>query len=121
LIHKIAHRGNTKGKTLNENMPTYVLNACDKYFVEIDVWFVSGRFYLGHDNPEYEVEDSFLSNDKFFCHAKNEEALHEMIKKGIHCFWHEDDKMTVTSKGFVWKYPEVYKDGVLWGICSDRL
>jgi len=29
--------------------------------------------------------------------------------------------MTVTSKGFVWKYPEVYKDGVLWGICSDRL
>jgi hypothetical protein len=28
------------------------------------------------------------------------------MKDGIHCFWHQDDTYTLTSKGFVWCYPE---------------
>jgi hypothetical protein len=37
----------------------------------------------------------------------------------IHCFWHQDDDVALTSRGFVWKYPEVYFQGKLWGVCSD--
>ena len=29
-----------------------------------------------------------------------------LLKKKIHCFWHETDKHTITSKGHIWTYPE---------------
>ena len=29
-----------------------------------------------------------------------------MLKGGdIHCFWHQEDDVTLTSKGFMWTYP----------------
>ena len=120
-MNKIAHRGNVLGKSNMENEPSYILNASLNYFVEVDVWFDEGSFFLGHDEPQYPIGVEFLKNEKFFCHAKNVEALHEMLKNNIHCFWHENDKVTLTSKGYVWKYPEVYYNGSLWGVCSDRL
>ena len=121
---KIAHRGNTKGKkSKNENKIYYINEAlASGYHCEIDVWWLSDKFYLGHDEPTIVVDVDFLGNDKLICHAKNVEALHEMLKNtDIHCFWHEDDFCTITSKGYVWKYPEVYFGGKLWGICSDYL
>ena len=122
MIQTIAHRGNTKGKTENENRPVYIVNASKHHFVEVDVWYVKDKFFLGHDEPTYEVSIDFLKNDRFFCHAKNIEALHRMLKEpDIHCFWHENDLVTLTSKGYVWKYPEVYYQGSLWGVCSDYL
>lgn len=122
MTYKIAHRGNTKGRIpKKENTVPYLLEAAKDYFVEVDVWFRNGEFWLGHDFPAQRVDVLFLNNEKFFCHAKNEAALHEMTKRDIHCFWHEDDQMSLTSKGFVWKYPEVYKNGSLWGVCSDWL
>ena len=120
----IAHRGNSTGQNPEkENHPDYINKAIDcGYNVEVDVWFVDGILYLGHDKPQYSIEVSFLENPKFFCHAKNIEALHFMLKNPkIHCFWHQDDEVTLTSNGFIWKYPEVYFDGKLWGICSDCL
>jgi hypothetical protein len=121
-MNKIAHRGNTKGKTPHENMPHYISKAAEDYFVEIDVWYQDGRFFLGHDSPEYLVSRSFLQNDKFFCHAKNLAALQAMLgDPKIHCFWHQEDDVTITSRNFIWKYPEVYFQGELWGICSDYL
>jgi hypothetical protein len=120
MIHTIAHRGNTKGKTNKENLPLYVENASIQHYVEVDVWYVSGKFFLGHDTPQYHISIDFLKNEKLFCHAKNIEALHAMLKEpDIHCFWHEEDLVALTSKGFVWKYPEVYYEGKLWGVCSD--
>jgi len=121
-MNKIAHRGNTKGKTENENRPDYLTNAAEDHFVEVDVWCVKDKIFLGHDEPIYEVHIDFLKNHRFFCHAKNIEALHKMLKEpDIHCFWHENDLVTITSRGYVWKYPEVYYQGKLWGICSDWL
>ena len=120
MIQTIAHRGNTKGKTEHENCPVYLSDASIDHFVEVDVWYVDDKIFLGHDEPTYEVSIDFLKNYKFFCHAKNIEALHRMLEEpDIHCFWHEDDLVTLTSKGYVWKYPEVYFQGKLWGICSD--
>lgn len=120
MIQTIAHRGNRKGKTEHENRPVYLSNAARDHFVEVDVWYVNDKIFLGHDEPTYEVSIDFLKDEKFFCHAKNIEALHRMLEEpDIHCFWHENDLVTLTSKGYVWKYPEVYYQGKLWGVCSD--
>jgi hypothetical protein len=105
----ISHRGNIDGsKPECENNPTYIQQALDQGFdVEVDVWYVDGKFFLGHDAPTYLVEPSWFQGKALWCHAKNREALEEMIVSsyGITCFWHETDKMTLTSDGFLWMYP----------------
>jgi len=104
----ISHRGNTLGpKQILENQPDYILSAVTKGFdVEIDVWLIKDRLYLGHDKPEYEVNLKFLQNDKLWCHAKNLSALEYMLLNNVHCFWHQKDDYTLTSKGHIWTYPE---------------
>ena len=58
-----------------------------------------------------------------------------MKKHNIHCFWHEEDLITITSKGWIWCHPqqkkgfknaitvlpEIHKTKILTfsGICSD--
>ena len=122
MIHKISHRGNTNGRELSrENHPGKLAEVSNSNYVELDVWFENDQYWLGHDKPEYRTTLDFLKNDKFFCHAKNIPALIGMWTNGVHCFWHENDHITFTSKGYAWKYPEVYLDGKLWGICSDWL
>ena len=120
----IAHRGNYRGKNISrENHPDYIQEAIKKgYDVELDVWNIDGSYYLGHDEPHILIKNNFIENKKMWCHAKNIQALHSMLTtSNVHCFWHEDDKVTLTSKGFIWKYPEVYLKGKLTGICSDWL
>ena len=104
----ISHRGNLEGKVSEwENDPNYVNNALDAgYEVEIDVWYKNGKWYLGHDEPTYQIELNYLRNKKLWCHAKNIEALNKMLKEDIHCFWHQEDDVTLTSSGFMWTYPE---------------
>ena len=103
----ISHRGNLNGKDVdNENNPLYIDRALGKgYDVEIDVWYENGKWYLGHDKPQYEIELDYLRNKKLWCHAKNIEALNLMLDDDIHCFWHQEDDVTLTSCGFIWTYP----------------
>lgn len=103
----ISHRGNTIGKYPDkENHPKYVLKAVNEgYECEIDVWSVRDRLYLGHDVPQYEVNLEFLQNNKLWCHAKNVNALEYMLLHNVHCFWHQEDDYTITSKGVIWTYP----------------
>jgi hypothetical protein len=134
----ISHRGNIDGKILErENNPDYINEALRLgYDVEIDVWFIDNRFWLGHDCPQYKTDYKFLMNEKFWCHAKNLDALMEMKKYAIHYFWHENDTVTLTSKNYIWAYPgkqpikgsiacmpELENDSVLEckGICSDYI
>lgn len=139
IKYYISHRGNVDGRIKNvENSPDYINRALSLgYDVEIDVWFVDGSFYLGHDEPLYLVQESFLENESYWCHAKNEEAFHKMLfNPKIHCFWHQTDDYTLTSKGIPWVFPgkKVHENGI-WvlpelttyknimincaGICSD--
>tara|TARA_Y100000310_G_scaffold299570_1_gene334527 strand:- start:7 stop:417 length:411 start_codon:yes stop_codon:yes gene_type:complete len=121
-IIRIAHRGNTNGRIPPfENSPVYISKALDRGFhVEVDVWFVKNSFCLGHGEPRYPVDESFLETDNLICHAKNMEALHKMLQnEKIHCFWHEKDHCTITSRKWVWKFPEIYYDGEVIAICSD--
>jgi len=105
----ISHRGNLNGpNSITENSIIAISAALDKGFdVEIDVWFKSGKWYLGHDKATYIVDESFLENRKLWCHAKNLDALNLMLKnKKIHCFWHQNDDFTLTSKNYIWTYPD---------------
>ena len=103
----ISHRGNIDGPDkLNENNPDYILNALKKGFdVEIDVWSVNNKFFLGHDKPQYQVDKKFLINTSFWCHAKDINSFYNVLKIGAHCFFHQKDDVTLTSKGFMWTYP----------------
>jgi len=106
---KIAHRGNLNGKTEFENSPTYLMNAINLgYNVEIDIWYVGGKYYLGHDHPEYNVNKNFITKilDVSWFHCKNIDALYEFstIKKSQY-FWHQEDDFTLTSSGQIWTYP----------------
>lgn len=137
----ISHRGNINGiNKKEENQPKKILHCINLgYDVEIDVWSVNNKLYLGHDQPEYNINLSFLKKDKLWCHAKNLEALEIMLNNKIHCFWHQMDDYTLTSKGIIWSYPgkfintksiAVLPESVniadeelkkCFGICSDNI
>ena len=109
---KIAHRGNVSGPNPTlENHPDYLQTAIKLgYDVEIDVWFVNGKFILGHDKPQYEVSTSFLYNKKFWLHAKNIPAISDLNRRDelgyvINCFFHDVDDCVLTSGGWIWTYP----------------
>jgi hypothetical protein len=104
----IAHRGNINGPFPDkENSPEYIENALVNGFdVEIDVWLMDNIWYLGHDKPQYIIDQTFLLNNRLWCHAKNLDALNNMRKLGVsNYFWHEIDKFTLTSSGYIWTYP----------------
>jgi len=104
----IAHRGHTDGIISGEdNKPEYILRALESGFdVEVDVWYDNNQFWLGHDKPQYKVSEGFLEHPSLWCHAKNIQALYVMDKNyHIHCFWHQEDDVTLTSRGFFWTYP----------------
>lgn len=106
MKHWIAHRGNTLGPNPEmENRVDYVQAALANGFdVEVDVWLTDQGFFLGHDRPLYPVNLSFLRGDRVWCHAKNQEALAVMVGR-CHCFWHQEDDVALTSKGYLWTYP----------------
>ena len=137
-MFKISHRGNVQGPNKQlENKPGYVMQALRLGFdVEIDVWYERENFYLGHDQPDYIIEKSFLLQKKLWCHAKNINALQQMIVLGVkNCFWHQEDDCTLTSSGYIWTYPGkeltthsicVMPDSLenlesIAGVCSDYI
>ena len=104
----IAHRGNTNGvNPEKENTVEYIKDALKRgYHCEIDICKYDGeKFYLGHDEPQEAVSIQFLRENKLWCHAKDFKALQAMTALNIHCFWHQDDKYTITTQGWIWAYP----------------
>lgn len=138
----IAHRGNIHGiSEQNENEPKYILEALNLgYYVEIDLWAIKNKLFLGHDKPTHEIDSNFLDRSKLFVHCKNEEALEYLHNNSLKCeyFWHDNDKYTITSKGNIWTYmgsycpknsialmPELFDSSIdykhCYGICSDKV
>lgn len=141
----ISHRGNISGKnTDEENRPSAILNAISLgYDCEIDLWLENNKLYLGHDYPEYLIREDFLKEFKDFLwiHCKNLEAFlwcaRLTHKKCFNYFWHETDKITLTSFAIIWAYPgnqpiinsvavmpELNNETELfacYGICSDNI
>lgn len=103
----ISHRGNIEGKIeKEENNPEKILFCLsNSYDVEIDVWYMNNNFFLGHDEPMYQVDAEFLKNNSLWCHAKNIKALKKMLELNINCFWHQEDDYILTSRNYIWVYP----------------
>ena len=135
-MYLISHRGNINSiEKDRENSPDYINEALNNGFdVEVDVRFESGKFFLGHDFNQFEIDKEFLQNDKIWCHAKTNEALIALDQIEAHYFWHQEDDYTITSKGYIWTYPGKkilpksicvlperfnYKKIDCLGICSD--
>lgn len=136
----IAHRGNISGPNpLEENNPSYLLKAVDLGFdVEVDIWLVDNEFYLGHDEPDYPVDEAYLAwlRDSAWFHCKNLDALKFFTESDLNYryFWHQVDDYTLTSTGHIWTYPDkpVTEKSIIvlvgqnaqpayrcYGICSD--
>jgi len=138
----ISHRGNINGKNVErENHPSYIDEAIEAgYDVEIDVWYLGGRLFLGHDSAQYIVDIHWLENrsNKLWIHCKNMDALFYFNeyewKKSIqfNYFSHDVDMGVLTSHSYIWStnlydrgilvLPEVFNKepfkGTI-GICSD--
>lgn len=139
----ISHRGNLNGPNKErENHPDYIWEALQAgYEVEIDVWWVDGKFKLGHDEPQYDFPFNLIENhyNKLWIHCKNMDALsqlNELDSSGLklNYFWHESDIGTLTSRGYIWSanlfnrgilvMPELFKrepNESTLGICSDYI
>ena len=134
----ISHRGFINGKDKNlENNPEQIAYLMSKGIdVEIDIRIHKDKFYLGHDEPMYEVTKDFIENNKLWCHAKTYSSLELLSKTNCHYFWHQEDDYTITSKGFIWVYPgkQLIKNSICvlpedfnldtsqcYGICTDYI
>lgn len=134
----ISHRGNINGPGPSENSPALLLDTISKGFdVEIDIRLLDGIWYLGHDEPKYPVGDIFIDQikDKGWLHCKNLDALFALNKQTHNFFWHQNDDFTLTSKGFIWTYPNkpvtkksiivdlnltnFFYHGEVYGACTD--
>ena len=142
----ISHRGNIDGKCGKENHPEQIKLCVEQgYEVEIDVWSIDSKFYLGHDNPQYLVDFMFLCNTPgLWIHCKNIEALNacKETRYNLNCFAIDKDDYVVTTHNHIWLSPthqEFYKNTICvmpederWhfpkeqladfnGICSDNI
>jgi hypothetical protein len=138
----ISHRGNINGKNESkENEPNYIDLAIHKGFdIEIDVWYINDKLYLGHDKPEYSVDFRWFQDriTKLWIHCKNIDSLifFRECQYEFNYFWHETDTVTLTSLNHIWAYPgkqpieksiavmpEINNDYITKciGICSDYI
>lgn len=105
----ISHRGNLTGKKPElENNPDYICSAIEQGFdVEVDLREKDGKFYLGHEKPQYEIDFKFFEEcgKNLWVHCKDSKSLGYAIDQGTNCFFHKADDYTLTSKGYVWAFP----------------
>jgi hypothetical protein len=141
----ISHRGNINGiQKEYENRPSYIETAINLgYDVEVDVRIKDGKLFLGHDEPQYQLDIDWLEKHhrRLWLHCKDIEVMEKFNLldpngSNLNYFWHENDTMTLTSRGYIWAYPgkqpikgsiavlpELNDDNVdsACGICSDYI
>ena len=107
----IAHRANISGPNSYEENKIDSIKTCieNGYDVEIDIRFLNGQLYLGHDNAEeiITIQELAKIKNKLWIHCKNLDAISyfSQIDEEFNYFWHENDSYTLTSKGYIWAYP----------------
>ena len=142
-LRLIAHRGNLEGANkAQENEPSYLKFALAAGFdVECDAWLQEDTqlWFLGHDEPQYEITYEFLLQAGLWVHCKNGAALRVISADArIHSFWHDADDYTLTSRALPWIYPNkpllgqrsiavMFSDSLslvredVFGICCDEV
>jgi len=103
-IKLIAHRGNLFGpEKEKENTPEYIDQAINKgFYAEIDVWTRGDNFFLGHDEPTYEISMQWLleRHDSLYLHAKNISSFFFFKDRTrFNTFFHTTEDYVITSNG----------------------
>jgi len=106
----IAHRANVNGPCeKSENSLQAIEEALNLGFdIELDVWSIGGKLHLSHWYPDVSgqsVPEHLLRDNRVWWHAKNLEALRDLLGISAHVFWHEADDYTLTNRGFIWTHP----------------
>jgi hypothetical protein len=118
----ISHRANLNGPNKElENNPQQIIETIKEYDVEIDLWRINNDLFLGHDNPQYKINHDFLNlnKNKLWIHAKNLDCISYLFNTDLNWFWHENDKVTLTSKKNIWCYPEIYIENSITVVFND--
>jgi len=140
----ISHRGNINGPIPDkENRPSYIDCAIGLgYDVEVDLRLINGEFWLGHDEPQFKINNEWmeLRKNKIWYHCKNIESAIELSKKetNFKFFCHASDDYVITSGGKLWVHDlsknidgnciipllnsldiDNYQNSLPYGICTD--
>ena len=104
----ISHRGNLLGPNPSqENSPSYIDWALSLGLdVEIDIRRIKNNFFLGHDNPDYEVSIAWLNQRKknLWMHTKNFSAFEKLLELNnkFIFFYYKSDPLVLVSNGKIW-------------------
>lgn len=104
----ISHRGNVRNKLVaDENKPSYIDGAIKSgYDVEVDIRYVDDNFYLGHDTPDYKVNEKWIldRSSHLLFHCKDIRSTEEIMSRSwnLHYFSHLTDPYVLTSHGYIW-------------------
>ena len=142
----ISHRGNITGPIDDkENRPSYIDCAIQLgYEVEVDLRYINGQFWLGHDYPQYKIEKTWMDirKDKIWYHCKDKESALELIRLdfGIKFFCHSQDDFVLTNTNHLWVHNlngllntsciipllgiddiDHYSGSEVYGVCTDYI
>lgn len=104
----ISHRGNYNGvRPDRENKPSYIDTTLSMgYDVEVDIRFINGKFYLGHDTPDTEISKKWILNrvDKLWFHCKDlyTAQVFKKMDANLKYFCHTSDDFVLTSTNHIW-------------------
>lgn len=114
----LCHRGNLESKFVpDENRPDLLdRRISEAYGVELDLWCSDDKYWLGHDEPQYEVSFDWLMKDlsKKYIHCKDGETFEHMLlrcgREGYrpHLFYHTKEDYALTTRGHVIVHPGIY-------------
>jgi hypothetical protein len=95
-----SHRGNLSGKSRFENEPLFLEDAIAAgFFVEVDLWKMDGKYFLGHDGPEHPVELGRFDREEVIFHLKN---AHVPPLTKADAFAIDNDRYVLTLRGRLW-------------------
>lgn len=113
--NQILHRGlSISDKTLENHLDTLEKRHNIGYSCEYDIWFHNHKWWTGHDNPTYIIDDidkllKASLND--LIHAKDGITFAEIIKycreRGYNneIFYHTDEDYVLTTRSNIIVYP----------------
>jgi hypothetical protein len=110
----ILHRGLSSGpdRALENNEEHIWKQLHDGWDIECDIWYIDGKWWLGHDEPCAQLQNlELLTHSHAWVHCKHIPALVECMRRCretdviIHCFSHDSDDAILTSQGYIWAYP----------------
>lgn len=115
----ISHRGKIENSKYSENTLDALKECLDMGIsVEIDVMKKDEKFYMGHDNPDIEIDVSEIDFDGVYIHMKSPNIID---LKNADLFFIENDPYALTRKNKIWtnyNNKEYSQDSIM---CSAEL